>query len=215
MIDIKKKLANLNQFFQNVANVKERVEENPGLADKIREIIRDGTCRYSGGTARYSPIEQYELGLKRKYYEGGIVEACMTADIYSPEISSSPFAVVINPIDKERAMQYYLVKDFGEVQDLELYSRLIQKDWPLNKEYSKLMRHLRESDYHPEEPLKIIGWSSLNPSNILVMHDLGPESFELSSEITKGCLEGTGVYELLKDIKDKLVSDKYRLDLKI
>ncbi|HII16308.1 TPA: hypothetical protein HA361_00165 [Candidatus Woesearchaeota archaeon] len=126
----------LPQFLANSMKKKEEIESNPKLLMLIKEAIQEFS---EERLQTYYQIVDGELGLKNRQYEAdGMLEVCISADIFHPEFGTFPFVVLINTESKYSGLTY-LIKDWGR-DSQELPYGLDIKDYISSTDFEKIIK---------------------------------------------------------------------------
>ena len=203
----------LEEFLKNTLAVKREIEQNEGLMEKVRTILKQWP-----NDEIYRRLIPNMYGIKRRHDTNGKIEVTVTADLYRPNLHISPFCLVL-----ENSFNItYLTKDFfGEVnyvfgleaghheEEALCFPPITEATRYMDSRgYGKFSKDIRPSsgDY----------WMNLflfNPkTKEWAMHDLECTSLSNFEQIADG-VDNQGKLSRLHDIWRILSSDDYRLDL--
>jgi hypothetical protein len=192
----------ISQFLANNAAIKQRVEADRQLCDRIRQIVSSPGW---GDSKKYERVVPGEFVLKGKYF--GHVELSVTADLYSPGLPMSPFAVLV---DKAPNTHSYLVKDLGELAEASIYG------WggALADQAQVLIMSLGIKGY--EIDLDNLGGHRIfgMKDGRLYMHDLdGADHFSNIEEIEHGVIWAEGRFQRLAEFLRLIEQPEHRVFL--
>ena len=161
------------------------------------------------GKTIYHPLIDGEVGLKCRRYARGRKEMSVNADLYCKDVPVSPFIIIVHE-GPDRFTDIYLVKDFGEIDEL-------GNDIPGNliEQHQKLLKYIGMKSYKLNEHTgnKIFGISNQQ----LVIHDLdcGLGTMDNASDIVNGVVYGKGKFVRLYEILQKLRQPDMRIDVSV
>ena len=203
---------NLRKFFENTARMRHEIQSTPNLVEVIRDCV--GSGRFPDEQT-YQSLMPRRVGLKGKELYG-VVEACVTADLYREDLPISSFVIIVHE-DTIRDVALYLVEDFGTVTDIPCPPWGIPQVPPnLCADYDRFSQILRSKGYLPQ-----IGDGEQRSFGIadggrrLVIHDLDCNLGHMknSTEIYDGAKYGEGNFARLAKIYAVLRSPEFRINL--
>lgn len=207
---------NLEKFFGNCKAVKDRIERDERLLDKVRrafihvrnlpgEGLRENECEeIRTNFTGYVRLEPRTIGLKHRMFQNfGKTEVAVTGDLYNSGIIVPSFVVILT--DGFDGITY-LTEDFGKLKTARglALDRMIE-------ECNESFRILEDKRYSlSEDSILDFGYTE---DGKIVMYDLDCVNISNCFEINRGVITGQGEFARLKEIYEKLRSPELRLNL--
>ncbi len=194
----------LERFLENSRRMRDQISNNPEMIDLIGSALIGGT--WLDGT--YCRLIAGELGLKQRDAFYLQVAVSVKADLYLPDLPITPFAVVLHTPSNEDFHQYYLVKDLGDVWDVD-DPDLLSRNPQFIPELERLEAHLESKGYHecPDSRYHSFGFSGER----MVIHDLDCKVMKAHDQILRGAISGKGSFGYLREIYNTLASPEFSL----
>jgi hypothetical protein len=197
---------NIELFLENTKLMRDRIHANPEVLEMIRKAIEGGT--WLDGT--YCRIIPWELGIKTRDEYDQKVAVSVKADVYSPDIPMTPFAIVLHHPSRNPLYRYYLVQDLGEVSDADDRA-FLERNSRLLPALEELETHLDRKGYVEDRSQRF--HSLGHARGRIVIHDLDCGTMERHDQILRGATTGRGPYAHLAEIYRILASPEYSLRL--